>query len=193
MNNNWREIWEKHCADGNILQGKDEEKIFMELKRSNGYDVIGGGRYEWWIERGQGVAGFTSEPGSAASNRKPITNPTTEKSNSVRLYGYEPGAVTVRCKVYGEDNGWQDNWTYVSNIKVFSLEKSSVDDTTITNAINDIKDGKNTEIVVPKDQSISKEQLEQLRTNAPEKGTTTVKLTSGTDERIISGAYRRRI
>ncbi len=50
MNNNWREIWEKHCADGNILQGKDEEKIFMELKRSNGYDVIGGGRYEWWIE-----------------------------------------------------------------------------------------------------------------------------------------------
>ncbi len=43
MNNNWREIWEKHCADGNILQGKDEEKIFMELKRSNGYDVIGGG------------------------------------------------------------------------------------------------------------------------------------------------------
>lgn len=144
-------------------------------------------RYEWWIERGQGVAGFTSEPGSAASNRKPITNPTTEKSNSVRLYGYEPGAVTVRCKVYGEkkpsgeDNGWQDNWTYVSNIKVFSLEESSVSNITITNAINDIKDGKNTEIVVPKDQSISKEQLKQLKENA-KGGTVTLK--SGTDDRI---------
>lgn len=51
MNSHWKEIWEKHCVDGNILQGKDEEKIFMELKRSNGYDVIGEEvRYEWWIE-----------------------------------------------------------------------------------------------------------------------------------------------
>lgn len=43
MKNEWKNVWMKHSADIEILQGKDRKKIFLELKRSNGFDVIGDG------------------------------------------------------------------------------------------------------------------------------------------------------
>lgn len=41
--NKWRTIWEKRTADFDILQGDDFEKIVLELKRCNGFDVVGEG------------------------------------------------------------------------------------------------------------------------------------------------------
>lgn len=38
--NNWKEIWDKRSADSGILHSDDEKKIFLELKRSNGFDVL---------------------------------------------------------------------------------------------------------------------------------------------------------
>lgn len=50
--NNWKEIWGKRSADKDILSGGDEKKIFMELKRSNGFDVYADGpEYEEWIRQ----------------------------------------------------------------------------------------------------------------------------------------------
>lgn len=38
--NNWKHLWSNRSADEAILRGGDPEKIFMELKRSSGYDVV---------------------------------------------------------------------------------------------------------------------------------------------------------
>ncbi|NCE66457.1 class I SAM-dependent methyltransferase [Pseudoflavonifractor sp. 524-17] len=38
--NNWRELWSGRCADQTILGSGDIQRIFMELKRSNGFDVV---------------------------------------------------------------------------------------------------------------------------------------------------------
>lgn len=38
--NNWKRLWSNRCADKTILRGGDPEKIFMELKRSSGFDVV---------------------------------------------------------------------------------------------------------------------------------------------------------
>ena len=40
MENNWKPLWANRCADAAILRGGDPEKIFMELKRSSGFDVV---------------------------------------------------------------------------------------------------------------------------------------------------------
>lgn len=50
--NNWKEIWNKRSADKNILTSGDEEKIIIELKRSNGFDVYADGPdYKAWIRQ----------------------------------------------------------------------------------------------------------------------------------------------
>lgn len=50
--NNWREIWDKRSADTGILSGGNEKKIFMELKRSNGFDLYADGlKYEEFIRQ----------------------------------------------------------------------------------------------------------------------------------------------
>lgn len=51
--NKWKEIWEKRSADEDILSSEDEKKIFLELKRSNGFDVFeqGGPAYESWLRQ----------------------------------------------------------------------------------------------------------------------------------------------
>ena len=36
----WKEIWDKRSADVSILQSGEPDKIFRELKRSNGFDVL---------------------------------------------------------------------------------------------------------------------------------------------------------
>lgn len=46
----WKEIWNKRSADKDILSSGDEEKLLMELKRSNGFDVYANGPgYGAWI------------------------------------------------------------------------------------------------------------------------------------------------
>lgn len=46
MKNNWHEVWSRHDADRTILQSHNKSDIFLELKRSNGFDVIGDGLSE---------------------------------------------------------------------------------------------------------------------------------------------------
>ena len=56
QNNFWNEVWERHVADENILLSKDVKKTLVELKRSSGYDVLGGaGKYEWWFDEYQQI------------------------------------------------------------------------------------------------------------------------------------------
>ena len=41
--NNWLDIWNKRTVDSEILLSNEIKKIFAELKRANGFDVINGG------------------------------------------------------------------------------------------------------------------------------------------------------
>lgn len=50
MKNEWKNLWSNRSADQNILQNGDKKQIFLELKRSNGYDVMGELSYEAFIE-----------------------------------------------------------------------------------------------------------------------------------------------
>lgn len=50
--NNWKHLWSNRCADELVLQCGDLEKVFMELKRSNGFDVVKDGiPYESFLEQ----------------------------------------------------------------------------------------------------------------------------------------------
>ena len=50
--NNWKHLWSNRCADELVLQCGDLEKVFMELKRSNGFDVVEGGiSFESFLEQ----------------------------------------------------------------------------------------------------------------------------------------------
>lgn len=50
--NNWKHLWSNRCADELVLQCGDLEKVFMELKRSSGFDVVEGGiPYESFLEQ----------------------------------------------------------------------------------------------------------------------------------------------
>lgn len=40
MQNEWKTIWGKRTADEKILKTEDKKQIFLELKRSNGFDVV---------------------------------------------------------------------------------------------------------------------------------------------------------
>lgn len=40
MQNEWKTIWGKRTADEKILKTEDKRQIFLELKRSNGFDVV---------------------------------------------------------------------------------------------------------------------------------------------------------
>ena len=41
--NNWEKIWNKRTFDFDVLKTNDDEKIFKELKRANGFDVVNDG------------------------------------------------------------------------------------------------------------------------------------------------------
>lgn len=43
VENNWKALWGSRAAEKSILQGGDSQKIFLELKRSNGFDIVAGG------------------------------------------------------------------------------------------------------------------------------------------------------
>lgn len=43
MENNWKGLWANRSADETVLRGGDARQIFLELKRSNGFDVVEGG------------------------------------------------------------------------------------------------------------------------------------------------------
>lgn len=43
MKNKWKEIWEKRSEDFSNVDMTDPINVFMELKRIDGFDVIGGG------------------------------------------------------------------------------------------------------------------------------------------------------
>ncbi|MCR4784043.1 MAG: class I SAM-dependent methyltransferase [bacterium] len=48
----WREIWEKRQLEEHVLQDTDVAKLFIALKRANGFDVVGEGiPYESLIEQ----------------------------------------------------------------------------------------------------------------------------------------------
>ena len=50
--NEWKSVWSKRSADMDILKKEDEKKVFLELKRSNGFDVQEEGpAYEAWVEQ----------------------------------------------------------------------------------------------------------------------------------------------
>ena len=50
--NEWKRVWAKRSADADILKSEDERRIFLELKRSNGFDVQEDGpTYEAWKEQ----------------------------------------------------------------------------------------------------------------------------------------------
>lgn len=51
--NNWKEIWEKRFADKEILLKGEKSDIFLELKRSNGFDVYEDDApgYDAWIRQ----------------------------------------------------------------------------------------------------------------------------------------------
>lgn len=52
--NNWKNIWAKRSANFDILCNGDVKDIFLELKRNNGFDVIGDGlSYEALLEQYQ--------------------------------------------------------------------------------------------------------------------------------------------
>ena len=42
MENKWKEIWEKRSDDFSNVDMSNPINIFMELKRIDGFDVIGG-------------------------------------------------------------------------------------------------------------------------------------------------------
>ena len=39
----WKEVWNRHEADSSVLSGTDNISKFLELKRANGFDAVGGG------------------------------------------------------------------------------------------------------------------------------------------------------
>lgn len=43
MENNWKGLWANRSADEAVLRGGDAKQIFLELKRSDGFDVVEGG------------------------------------------------------------------------------------------------------------------------------------------------------
>ena len=43
MENNWEGLWAGRSVDGAVLHSGDARQIFLELKRSNGFDVVEGG------------------------------------------------------------------------------------------------------------------------------------------------------
>lgn len=43
MENKWHEIWEKRQGNSDILANGNQQEIFWELKRINGFDVLDGG------------------------------------------------------------------------------------------------------------------------------------------------------
>lgn len=50
--NNWKALWGGRSAEQVVLRGGDPRKIFMELKRSDGFDVVDGGiSYETFLEQ----------------------------------------------------------------------------------------------------------------------------------------------
>lgn len=52
MQNEWKNIWGKRSADENILKTEDAKQIFLELKRSNGFDVVEDGlSYEAFLDQ----------------------------------------------------------------------------------------------------------------------------------------------
>lgn len=54
MNNEWRNVWTKRTASEEILRTGRWEEVFLELKRSNGYDVVGDGlAYDSYVKQYQ--------------------------------------------------------------------------------------------------------------------------------------------
>lgn len=43
MENNWQRIWNTRQMDISLLKGKSKEEVFLELKKCNGFDVVGDG------------------------------------------------------------------------------------------------------------------------------------------------------
>lgn len=62
--NEWKTIWGKRTADEKILKTKDKKQIFLELKRSNGFDVVEDGlTYESFDEQKNNMVNWLSGKG----------------------------------------------------------------------------------------------------------------------------------
>lgn len=54
--NNWKNLWGQRSVDPKILSGQDKRAVFLELKRSNGFDVMEGGlTYEALVDQYQRI------------------------------------------------------------------------------------------------------------------------------------------
>lgn len=42
INNKWKEIWEKREDNFNLIDMNEEKSVYLELKRIDGYDIVGG-------------------------------------------------------------------------------------------------------------------------------------------------------
>ena len=64
MRNEWKTIWGKRTADEKILKTEDKKQIFLELKRSNGFDVVEDGlTYESFEEQKNNMVNWLSGKG----------------------------------------------------------------------------------------------------------------------------------
>lgn len=60
--NNWKKIWEARNVDEQILGNGNDEQIFLELKRSNGFDIVDNGlAYSIWKTQYQQIKDFLEE------------------------------------------------------------------------------------------------------------------------------------
>jgi len=55
--NEWKRIWSGRTTNQEIIKGKNEKEIFLELKRSSGFDMGDGLTYEALLEQYQYIKG----------------------------------------------------------------------------------------------------------------------------------------
>lgn len=59
--NNWKQLWSERSAQETVLRQGTPEEIFMELKRTNGFDVVKGGiSYESFLKQHQQMREYLS-------------------------------------------------------------------------------------------------------------------------------------
>lgn len=73
MENNWQELWAGRPADKAVLHGGDARQLFLELKRSNDFDVVEGGiPYESLLNQYREMKQRLSRPLSEGTNLQSV-------------------------------------------------------------------------------------------------------------------------
>jgi hypothetical protein len=95
MENKWKSIWDKRTADIHILQSGDVKSIIIELKRCNGFDVVGDGlTYESILEQYKNIKENLSL--TKENKLEPITSVyEVGEGSGANLYMFEQDG--IRC------------------------------------------------------------------------------------------------